>query len=74
MDYYFKKVNITNCGAFKRKRFLLLNVTKHKESEKNIYILTELAFVGFGQGLPPPGPLQGNMINEILTHALNVSQ
>ena len=39
-----------------------------------IYILTELAFVGFGQGLPPPGPLQDNMINEILTHALNVSQ
>lgn len=37
-----------------------------------IHILTELAFVGFGQGLPPPGPLQDNMINEILTYALNV--
>lgn len=37
-------------------------------------MLTELAFVGFGQGLPPPGPLQDNIINEILTYALNVNK
>lgn len=56
LSNYFKCITQQAVKLSKALGFSLLNITKCK-----ICILTELAFVGFGQGLPPPGPLQNDM-------------